>query len=131
MSAGLGGVDFTASGADAIGIDVSLNDQNMVVDIVLTDLAGLSASYMGTVSGGIIAPQTEVYDYTLFSSSAGFDWTQIDAIELTLEPMLGGDTVLGGFGVLDNVPAVPEPSSALLMMLATVGLSLRRKRTNR
>lgn len=131
MSAGLGGMDFTVNGGDAIGIDVSSNDQDLTIDIALTDLAGLSASYMGTISGGILAPQTEVYDYALFSTGAGFDWAQIDSIELKFEPMLGGDAILAGIGVLDNVPAVPEPSTGLLIMLATVGLSIRRKRTGR
>lgn len=127
-SAGLGGIDLTAGGANTFGFDVLSSEQDLTIQISLWDLAGVAASHSGVVPGGVTSSQVFEYGYADFAVGPGFDWTAVDSIELDFEPLIGGDFVVDGIGTLAVPPTVPEPSAAILLMVSGVSLLMRRKR---
>ncbi len=69
-------------------------------------------------------------DLTLISGSGSFEQTFADIAEIrilsSVNPAFSGDQIAATVGV-DNIAAIPEPSSIFLLLAGTAGLALARR----
>ncbi|WP_442482290.1 dockerin type I domain-containing protein [Aeoliella sp. SH292] len=120
---------------------ISLADRVISVPVVYTGTKILSGDFNGD---GLLTPA----DYTLFLGGLGSNFTGLSLAEAYLKGDLNGDLKrdlldfslfevaydtangAGAFGLIGTV-SVPEPSSAVLLVLGAIGLATRRRKALR
>jgi hypothetical protein len=123
-SAGLGGVNLTAGGANAIAIIVTslLNPSGLLVSV--TDTSNQTATLSVTSPGNILSPETLTFPYADFTNGTSTDFGMIDRIEFGFQPNLGEDLILGFVGTAQ----VPEPHASLFLIFGALSLCLNQRR---
>lgn len=133
-SAGVGNYDNTfSSGCDEIGLTCGSGSFSLGIGVrSATDFAGGSAlDFIGYISleADAFAGRTHYTDR--FGTRAGTAFAFIDPL-VTLDPELGSQYSLtvGGGGVANATPGVPEPATWALMLggFGLAGSALRRRR---
>jgi hypothetical protein len=128
-------VALPAGGAIAIDflwIDVPGSAEGMAVDIQLTSVGGGTASFTGRAPNSVTlqpSPYTLVAPPDLFSQSAAFDASHLSSVTF----VLNSDGLVDADFIIDNLHAVPEPSTSTLIVvgLAIVGLRSGRQISRR
>jgi hypothetical protein len=125
---GLGGLDFTAGGADAIKILVSTTDAVTITFSVFTQDPGFLFSSL-TLPVSNAAPAAVYFPYASFSGSA--DFANVGAIMMTINGLTNG--VVTTVDLVETAQVVPEPSTLTLAALGLVSLGVlaARRRTGR
>ncbi len=121
-------IDLSAGGADRFRLDIiQLNAADhhspTFVGIRVSDVSLAGTQY---VSSGPLDTGAQTVDI-LFSSFAGIDWTQIDALQILMGVDSGGSMQLGSVTTFAGAP-IPEPSTALLLSMGLMGMAFRRRR---
>lgn len=130
--------DYIATGITAVEMDL-VNNSGMMLSIRIGIEGGGPGNRWTSVNPVSLSPSDRgTFRFELNSSSmaaaGGNDFTaaltNVSQIRILHNPATGdfkGAAVSGSFTV-DNITLVPEPSSATILLLGSIGLIIRRKR---
>lgn len=119
----LSALDFTGGGGDSIGIDIYSRDTAVDANIVAT-----VTSSTGTDSVTVpftLAGTTQMIPFTDFS---GVDFTQVDKLEIKIDPNPAFDGSIRLLGITSETAGVPEPSGSIAFLAILAGVVARRRR---
>jgi hypothetical protein len=122
---GLGGVDFLAVGPQPFfSFDVESFESNLFFEVRVWDMLGNTGLYNEILPpAGSFSPDLPLSDFTL---DAGFDWTQVGALQFFVESSTNGYD--GSIGSITLNSTIPLPASALLLLSGVGMLAYRRLR---
>ncbi len=125
---GLGGENFLIGPSPFFDFEVISSDADLYISVTAWDMSGETAFYEETLPPlNQLVTQLPLSQFTL--SSAGFDWSDIGALQFYVRAP--GPNLDGALSTI-TLNAVPLPASALLLMGGLGGLAAfggRRKRT--
>lgn len=123
--------DFTSF--DLQGLEPYHDDRSMttIPVMTITSNTGLTQTFSSSVSEDNFEFEGEIFtSYDYFFGDAGvqtMDWTDVTWVDFTTQYT---KAKVSDFVLTTEIATIPEPSSAMIVALLTLGLATRRRRTN-
>jgi hypothetical protein len=123
--------DFTSF--DLQDLESYHDDPSMttIPEMTITSNTGLTQTFSSSVSEDNFEFEGEIFtSYNYFFGDAGvqtMDWTDVTWVDFTTQYT---KAKVSDFVLTTEIATIPEPSSAMIVALLTLGVATRRRRTN-